>query len=95
MLVDFEDIFSLNVTVMSLGLDAITDTSVGGALSSAMVLCIVAVLLKVSVIVPICSTNGVSPVPNRVFIVSMTVVASPERSTMLIALGGFEPNVIR
>ena len=73
MLVDFEDIFSLNVTVMSLGLDAITDTSVGGALSSAMALCIVTVLLKVSVIVPICSTNGVSPVPNRVFIVSMTV----------------------
>ena len=60
-----------------------------------MALCIVTLLSKVSVIVPICSTNGVSPVPNRVFIVSMTVVASPERSTMLIALGGFEPNVIR
>ena len=75
MLVDFEDIFSLNVTVMSLGLDAITDTSVGGALSSAMALCIVTVLLKVSVIVPI-AQNGVSPVPDRVFIVSMTVVAS-------------------
>ena len=37
MLVDFEDIFSLNVTVMSLGLDAITDTSVGGALSHSIV----------------------------------------------------------
>ena len=50
MLVDFEDIFSLNVTIMSLGLDATTDTSVGGALSSAMALCSVTVLLKVSVI---------------------------------------------
>ena len=92
MLVDFDDIFSLNVTIMSLGLDATTDTSVGGALSSAMALCSVTALLKVSVISPICSTNGVLPVPNGVFIVSMTVIASVERSTVLIEL--FEPNVM-
>ena len=50
-------------------------------------------LLKVSDIEPICSTNGVSPVPNGICIVSMTPVKSSERLTPLIALGGFEPNV--
>ena len=80
---------------MSLVLDATADTSMGGALSSAMTLCMVTALLKVSVIEPICSTNGISPVPNGEFIVSMTVIVSFERCAALIVLGGFEPNVMR
>ena len=81
-----QDIGSLNVIVMLLVLAEVTDTSVGGALSSAVPLCITTTLPEMSLIESICSTNGVSSVSNGICITSSTMVVSFEScAAVLIA----------